>query len=131
MSIRSRNFLLVALLIVSAWPAGARAQAPEAGTEERLREVEDRVDALDRLEIHGFIQPQLKLEDTASEPEVVFCALDPSPHAFEYEYRGDELHWVSDFHDRPRLPHHDIDVCMGGRIAVTEIPVQPPFDPQP
>jgi 5'-nucleotidase len=63
--------------------------------------------------------------DESSEHEVVFCPLDPSPHDFEYEHRDGQLHWRSDFHARPRRPGHDIDVCMGGRISVTEIPVQP------
>jgi len=61
--------------------------------------------------------------DESSNHEFVFCPLDPSPHAFEYEHRDGELHWQSDFHSRPRLPGHDIDVCMGGRISITEIPI--------
>lgn len=65
--------------------------------------------------------------DESADHEIVFCPLDPSPHAFEYDHRDGELHWVSDFHNRPRRPDHDIDVCMGGRIAITEIPIQPPF----
>jgi 5'-nucleotidase len=66
--------------------------------------------------------------DGSSDQEIVFCPLDPSPHAFEYETRDGHLHWVSDFHNRPRVKDHDIDVCMGGRIAVTEIPIQPLFE---
>jgi 5'-nucleotidase len=66
--------------------------------------------------------------DESADHEIVFCPMDPSPHAFDYEQREGELHWVSDYHNRPRLPDHDIDVCMGGRIAVTQIPVQPLFD---
>lgn len=62
--------------------------------------------------------------DESSESELVFCPLDPSAHAFEYDEREGELHWVSDFHNRPRLSGHDIDVCMGGRVSVTEIPVR-------
>jgi 5'-nucleotidase len=69
--------------------------------------------------------------DESSDHEIVFCAMDPSPHAFEYETRDGALHWVSDFHSRPRRPGHDIDVCMGGRVAVSEIPIQPPFDELP
>ena len=63
--------------------------------------------------------------DEATDHELVFCPLDPSPHDFEYERVDGRLHWRSDFHARPRHPGHDIDVCMGGRIAITEIPVQP------
>ncbi len=65
--------------------------------------------------------------DESSDHELVFCALDPSPHAFDFEHRDGHLHWVGDYHARPRLPEHDVDVCLGGRIAITEIPVQPAF----
>jgi len=63
--------------------------------------------------------------DESAQHELVYCDMDPSAHAFQYENRGGELHWVSDFHARPRLSGHDIDVCMGGQISITEIPVQP------
>jgi 5'-nucleotidase len=66
--------------------------------------------------------------DESDDHELVFCPIDPSPHAFDYEHREGALHWQSDFHSRPRLAHHDIDVCMGGRISVTEIPLHPVFD---
>ena len=60
--------------------------------------------------------------------DLVFCPLDPSPHAFQYENRGGDLHWVSDFHSRPRLADHDVDVCFGGQISITEIPIGPLVD---
>ncbi|MFK7896116.1 MAG: 5'/3'-nucleotidase SurE [Myxococcota bacterium] len=63
--------------------------------------------------------------DESTRHELVFCPLDPSPHAFEYEKREGHLHWVSDFHNRPRLPEHDIDVCMGGQTAISELPITP------
>jgi len=66
--------------------------------------------------------------DESSQHEIVFCPLDPSPHAFEYENRGGQLHWISDFHNRPRRKEHDIDVCMGGQISITEIPIHSPFE---
>ena len=67
--------------------------------------------------------------DEGTKHELVFCPLDPSPHAFQYETRDGGLHWVSDFHGRPRIADHDISVCMGdGATSITEIPVQPPHD---
>lgn len=63
--------------------------------------------------------------DESVRHELVFCPLDPSAHAFHYENRGGDLHWVSDFHSRPRIAGHDVDVCFGGQISITEIPVQP------
>ena len=61
--------------------------------------------------------------DESADHELVYCPMDPSPHAFQYENREGHLHWVSDFHARPRLSGHDIDVCMGGQISITEIRV--------
>ena len=66
--------------------------------------------------------------DESSSHEFIFCPLDPSPHAFDYEHRDGELHWQSDFHSRPRLPDHDIDICMGGRISITEVPLHASLD---
>jgi 5'-nucleotidase len=63
--------------------------------------------------------------DESTKHDIVFCPLDPSPHAFQYENRGGELHWVSDFHNRPRLDGHDIATCMGGQISISELPIQP------
>ncbi|MFO0690219.1 MAG: 5'/3'-nucleotidase SurE [Myxococcota bacterium] len=68
--------------------------------------------------------------DESSDQEIVHCPLDPSPHAFEYARRDGALHWVSDYHSRPRRPGHDVDVCLSGRIAVTEIPIQPLVAPR-
>jgi 5'-nucleotidase len=64
-------------------------------------------------------------DDESFDQEIVHCPLDPSPHAFDYERRDGGLHWVSDYHSRPRRRGHDVDVCLSGRIAVTEIPIQP------
>lgn len=63
--------------------------------------------------------------DESTGHDIVFCALDPSPHAFQYENREGELHWISDFHNRPRRQGHDIDACMSGQIAISELPIQP------
>lgn len=71
------------------------------------------------------------VEESAAEAagqEIVHCPLDPSPHAFEFETRDGALHWVSDYHNRPRRPGHDVDVCLSGRIAITEIPIQPGYE---
>jgi len=61
--------------------------------------------------------------DESWDQELVHCPLDPSPHAFDYERRDGALHWVSDYHSRPRRSGHDIDVCLSGRISITEIPI--------
>ncbi|QDT51953.1 5'-nucleotidase SurE [Symmachiella dynata] len=60
-------------------------------------------------------------DDSAAEPEIVFCPLDTSPHRLEYECREGSYHYVGSYHDRPRQPGHDIDVCFSGQIAVTKV----------
>ncbi|MCA9512060.1 MAG: 5'/3'-nucleotidase SurE [Myxococcota bacterium] len=53
--------------------------------------------------------------------EIVECPVDtsPSPVGFERTSRG--VAWRADYHARPRRAHHDIDVCFGGRIALTRL----------
>jgi len=63
--------------------------------------------------------------DESADCAVVFCEVDPSPTAVRYRRSGDYLEWHADYHQRPRRPGHDIDVCFGGRIAVTRIAVAP------
>ncbi len=63
--------------------------------------------------------------DEATRCEIVHCPPDPSPHAVRYERRGRHFEYSGDFHARPRRPGHDIDVCFGGRISVSEIKLVP------
>lgn len=51
--------------------------------------------------------------------EMEFCEVDTLPHNFSYQQNGDELIYVHDYHKRPRLPGHDVDVCFSGKISVT------------
>jgi 5'-nucleotidase len=53
--------------------------------------------------------------------EIVDCPLDASPGAVGYDRIGPGFHWRADYHDRPRRPDHDVDVCFGGRIALTRL----------
>lgn len=57
----------------------------------------------------------------APRPEVVFCALDPSPLPLSFRAESDALHYDGNYHQRRREPGRDVDVCLGGRIAVTEL----------
>lgn len=67
--------------------------------------------------------------DEAVGCEVVHCPNDPSPHAVRYENRGERFVYAGDFHTRPRRPGHDIDVCFGGRVAISRIGLHGPMDP--
>ncbi len=62
-------------------------------------------------------------------PPVVFCRLDLNPLdvRFRIEGRLNGLpalaHFTGDYHERLREPGRDVEVCFGGSIAVTEIPL--------
>jgi 5'-nucleotidase len=57
----------------------------------------------------------------AAMPDMVFCPLDPSPLPIDFRADGDLWQYVGNYHQRRRRPGSDVDVCFGGRIAVTEI----------
>lgn len=53
--------------------------------------------------------------------EIVECELDRSPGSVGYDRGGPGFRWKADYHDRPRREGHDVDVCFGGRIALTQL----------
>ncbi len=59
------------------------------------------------------------LEPGANEPEIVFCPVDPSPLPLSYRLEDDQAHYQGVYHDRARRTASDVDVCFGGRIAVS------------
>lgn len=59
--------------------------------------------------------------DDAVRCEIVHCPADPSPHPVRYERARGHFEYTGDYHNRPRRPDHDVDVCFGGRIAVSEL----------
>jgi 5'-nucleotidase len=61
------------------------------------------------------------LEPGAPAPEVVWCRLDPTPLPLSFREEGGALHYNADYHQRRRVAGADVDVCFGGRIAVSEI----------
>ncbi|MEA3208110.1 MAG: 5/3-nucleotidase [Chthoniobacter sp.] len=64
--------------------------------------------------------PHLTAEEP--DPEVVFCPLDPHPLPLSYRHEADDHHFYDgDYQARQRTPGADVDVCFGGRIAVTAI----------
>jgi 5'-nucleotidase len=63
--------------------------------------------------------PHLRLDDP--DPEVVYCPLDPHPLPLSYRHEDAGMHYDGDYHRRERTPGADVDVCFGGRIAVTKI----------
>jgi 5'-nucleotidase len=57
----------------------------------------------------------------AGDPEVVYCPLDPCPLPLSFRCEG-EMHFCDgDYHQRPRRPGCDVDVCFRGQIAITQL----------
>ena len=63
--------------------------------------------------------------DPAAAPSapIVECPVDPSPGALGFERTDRGFAWRADYHARPRRAHHDVDVCFGGRVALTRLRV--------
>ncbi len=62
-------------------------------------------------------------EPETAEPEVVFCPLDTSPLPLDYRLESEGLvaHYCGNYQARERVRGADVEVCFGGRIAVTLI----------
>jgi 5'-nucleotidase len=67
-------------------------------------------------------------EPGSPEPEIVFCPVDPSPLPLSFRLEGDVAVYNGDYQGRARTPAADVDVCFGGRIAVSRVPLLPPSD---
>lgn len=52
-------------------------------------------------------------------PEVVFCPVDTHPLPVTYERIDGAWHYRSNYHARQRRLGSDVDVCFGGRVAVS------------
>ena len=56
------------------------------------------------------------------DPEIAYCPLDPTPLPLSYRHAEDEFHSTTATISRAGGPKVcDVDVCFGGRIAVTKI----------
>jgi 5'-nucleotidase len=53
------------------------------------------------------------------DPEVVFCPVDPSPLPLDYLVGAGTARYIGIYQARPRRPGWDVDVCFGGKIAVS------------
>lgn len=56
-------------------------------------------------------------------PSIVECQLDVNRHDVRFEKLDDRLHYRGVYRDRPRTPGCDVDVCFGGNIALTSVPI--------
>jgi 5'-nucleotidase len=64
-------------------------------------------------------------EPGAALPTVEFCPVDPSPLpvAYQFESVANVAHYCGDYQRRMRLSGADVDVCFGGKIAVSLVRV--------
>lgn len=63
------------------------------------------------------------LESGAPMPEVVYCVVDRSPLPVNFRDEKGLLHYNGNYHERRRTFGTDIDICFGGKIAVSEVRV--------
>jgi 5'-nucleotidase len=52
-----------------------------------------------------------------------FCGLDTSPHNYFYRKEGETYLYEGTIHGRPKQPGRDVDVCFGGKVAITLLKV--------
>jgi 5'/3'-nucleotidase len=63
--------------------------------------------------------PHLMPDDP--DPELVYCPLDPHPLPLSYRHEEGMHYYDGDYHTRQRTKGADVDVCFGGRIAITKV----------
>jgi 5'-nucleotidase len=61
--------------------------------------------------------------DPESAPEYEFCDLDTGPHNYVYRREGGAYIYEGTIHERLRQPGRDVDVCFGGKAAITLLKV--------
>lgn len=57
----------------------------------------------------------------APQPSVVECPVDASPFRLGYRLADGGWHYDANYHERPRVPGGDIDVCFGGGISLSRL----------
>jgi 5'-nucleotidase len=67
-------------------------------------------------------------EPSIRDPEIVRCAVDPSPLPSTYREEAAGLVYTGDYQSRPRISGSDVDICFGGRISVSKVRVMVSVD---
>lgn len=71
---------------------------------------------------------------TDADMDVVVCALDTRPLGVNYRKEDGAYVYEAEYRKRPRQPGRDVDVCLGGRVAVTRLVLDiagPAVNPDP
>ena len=58
-----------------------------------------------------------------SQPQFIECGICRHPLRMEFESQSAALRYRGDYHDRPRNPGDDVDVCFGGDVAISRLSV--------
>ncbi|MEM9586490.1 MAG: 5'/3'-nucleotidase SurE [Planctomycetota bacterium] len=61
------------------------------------------------------------IEPSAPAPELRWCSADPSPFERTAELDQGRVAFNVDFHGRPRLAEHDVDLCFRGLMTVSRM----------
>lgn len=55
--------------------------------------------------------------------EYMICPLDKNPHDYTYTQSADTYRYKGIIHNRPRDAGGDVDICFGGKIAVSQLAI--------
>jgi 5'-nucleotidase len=61
------------------------------------------------------------LTEADPDPDIVFCHSCTQPLPTEFKVEEDKFYYVGEYGKRRRDPGSDVEVCFGGRIAITKI----------
>ena len=53
-----------------------------------------------------------------------FCDVDTGPLSVDFDHIGTHYIYKGNYHKRPRQQGRDVDVCFGGKVAITMIPLE-------
>ena len=60
-------------------------------------------------------------EPGGPDPSMVFCPVNTSPLLLHFREEASGLIYAGDYQSRPRIASSDVNVCFGGRIAVSKV----------
>ena len=55
--------------------------------------------------------------------EHTFCDVDSGPLSVDFDHIGTHYVFKGNYHERPRQQGRDVDVCFGGKVAISMIPL--------
>lgn len=77
----------------------------------------------EELEPGQFWNVNFPHPESAHDPEWVFCPPERQPLQLKYQLTEEMHHYDGSYQERPRTAGTDVDVCFGGRIAISRVRV--------